>query len=379
MHLKSLHLRQFRNVARLDLDLAPGLNLFVGPNGAGKSNLLEAVAVLATSQSHRGADLKHLVQWEKDGMAVQGHFEGPEGVLFLETRQKAGRPRQIYVNGQLQRRLKDWMGRAPVVSFSPDDLNMVKGEPSVRRRALNAALSQVDAAYLEALQRFNKVLAERNAALRQIQEGEREKASLEPWTLAVLNDGAALTAARRAFVAEFIALVRLQHEALAGSADHVDLIYRPSFLSPDAGLEGLIAANKKRFLELREAEIAVGSTLIGPHRDDLDILLNGSPARDYASQGQQRTLALAVKLAEHDFLFQKLARRPLCLLDDVLSELDPVRRANLARTLMNNSQVLVSLTSLEDWPEARGPLTAEGCQIFEVKEGEVSPRPQAVL
>src|SRR5687767_5562498 len=129
MFLKTLSLRPLRNYSRLAITLSSHLNLFVGPNGSGKSNLLEAVSVLATGQSHRGADNKHLIQWEKEGLDLNGHFDGEER-LTLEVRQKKSRPRQVFLNTLAQKRAKDWIGRVPVVSFSPDDLHLVKGEPS---------------------------------------------------------------------------------------------------------------------------------------------------------------------------------------------------------------------------------------------------------
>lgn len=200
MRLQTLALRQFRNFEKLDLALSPGLNLFVGPNGSGKSNLMEAVGVLTTAQSHRGADAKHMIQREMDGLAVKGEFQGEEDLLTLELRQKAGRPRQTLVNGHVQKRLKDWLGRVPLVSFSPDDLALVKGEQSVRRRTLNAILCQVDPAYFEALQRYTKVTAERNAALRRMQEGGLAAGELDAWTSSLLKDGIYITLARRDFL-----------------------------------------------------------------------------------------------------------------------------------------------------------------------------------
>jgi len=354
------------------LELAPGLNVFVGPNGAGKSNLLEAVSILCTSQSHRGADAKHLFQTGKDEMLLRGKFDDPTEPEEMEVRQKAGRPRQFVLNGRPQKRLRDWLGRTPLVSFSPDDLDLVKGEPSIRRRALNAVLCQVDPDYLESLQRYNKILAERNAALRQVAEGENREI-VEPWTTSLLQEGVFLTLARRAFIAPFADGVRRRHAALASKPETVGLSYRPSFLLPSEDAEAVTAANRRRLTELREAEIAVGSTLVGPHRDDLDISLDGSPARDYASQGQQRTLSLAVKLAEGDFLQEKLGRAPVSLFDDVLSELDPDRKENLVSALSRHSQSLVSLTSLA---EADGLLDRQP-QIFDVADGAVRARTAA--
>lgn len=332
---------------------------------------MEAVSVLTTAQSHRGADARHMIQWKKDALAVKGEFQGEEDLLTMELRQKAARPRQTLVNGHLQKRLKDWLGRVPLVSFSPDDLALVKGEPSVRRRTLNTILCQVDAPYFEALQRYTKVTAERNAALRQLQEGRGDTGALDAWTSSLLKDGIFITLARRDFLSAFNDRLRAQQKRLSSGREEIDILYKPSLLLPDDNVENIFTANKNRLAQLRAAEIAMGATLIGPHRDDLEFSLNGSAARDYASQGQQRTIALALKLAEHEFLTMKLGRKPICLLDDVLSELDPARRTNLVEWFMDGSQCLVSLTALSDCPEA-SPALAQG-QVFHVAAGVLTP------
>jgi DNA replication and repair protein RecF len=364
MFLRQVSLRQFRNFSRLDASFSPGLNLLVGPNGSGKSNILEAVTVLGTAQGHRGADLRHMIQWGQDGLRLIGQFEGEEPVE-VDIRQKTGRARQIALNGRPQKRLRDWLGRVPVVSFSPDDLTLVKGEPSVRRRLLNNALCQTDPDYLERLQRFNKVVAERNAALRQVQDG-MDRSVLEPWNASLLKDGAAVSLARQDFLNAFRLSVEEVHARLVGRRERVDLTYKPSLrLAPDA--EATAEINRQRLKELAEAEIAVGATLVGPHRDDVEIALDGQAARDYASQGQQRTLVLAVKIAEQEFLSRRLGRRPLFILDDVFSELDPSRREHLVESLAEAAQCLVSLTSLSDWTEAGRMARTGRCHIFDVQ------------
>jgi DNA replication and repair protein RecF len=372
MFLRTLTLRQFRNYATLDGSFDPRLNLFIGPNGSGKSNLMEAVSVLATGRSHRGADPKHLLQWGTSGFALAGVFGGEEDVE-LEIRQKAGRPRQVLVNGAAQKRLRQWVGRVPVVSFSPDDLDMVKGEPSVRRRVLNAVLCQTDPAYLDALQRYNKVMEERNAALRQVQEREQPPGILEPWDAALVKEGVFLSLARRLFISEFGARVAERHAALTGGREKAAFGYKPSLHRLEEGEEVAVASNRRRQVELREAEVALGASLIGPHRDDVELSLNGSPARAYASQGQQRTLALAVKLAELEYVTARLGRRPVCLLDDMLSELDPSRRDNLVSALGPDAQCFVSLTDLSEWPA--GSLGLAGAGLYEVRGGALVPRP----
>ncbi len=370
MHLKSLSVRQFRNYSRLDLSLSPGLNVLCGPNGSGKSNLLEAVAFLCAGQSHRGADPRHLLQWEKEGFSLSGAFEG-EDPLTLEVRQKKGRARQVLLDGRPQKRIRDWAGRAPVVSFSPDDLHLVKGEPALRRRFLNAVLCQVDGRYWETLERYQKILEERNAALRQVREEAQSPSVLEPWDLSLLKEGLFLSFARRDFLADFDGRAARQHLRLSGGRERVRLTYKPSLLLSEEGPEAALAANRKRLQDLREGEIALGSTLAGPHRDDVELSLDDAPARAYASQGQQRTLAMALKRAEQEYLAERLGRRPLCLLDDVLSELDPARRDSLVEAFSDGAQCLVTLTSAADWPGAAA-FGGNGSRLFQVRDGALA-------
>jgi DNA replication and repair protein RecF len=364
--LKSLELRQFRNFTRLQLLPAPGLNVLVGSNGAGKSNILESVAVVATGQSHRGAEPRHLLQEGKDEMAVVAELEGEEPIA-LEIRQKRGRMRQVKLNNRPQGRLRDWGGRVPVVAFSPEDLELIKGEPGVRRRALNAVLTQVSSEYAEALARYQKILEERNATLRRIREGGARASALEPWDLVLLKEGARLTMARQRFLSDFSGRVQRRQRDFSVGRDRGTLMYRPSFHLPSESEDEVSEANRRRLGDLREGEIALGSTLIGPHRDEVEFRLDDEPAKTRASQGQIRTLALAWKWEERLFLRERLAREPLCLLDDVFSELDPERRHHLTELLMTGVQAFITLTDLSTW----GAYGLGEARVFEVREGQV--------
>lgn len=363
MRLQSLTLRQFRSHRELDLPVEPGVNLFVGSNGAGKTNLIEAVSVLATGQSPRGADTESLIQWGETGFSIRGVFIFDDPALdplTLEMKVRAGAPRVIRENERTPVRLRDLLGRVPMVSFVPEDLSLVKGEPELRRQAIDMILMQVDAAYLQTLRRFGEILRSRNAALRQIGDGEAPVDTLDSWDAAFVEAGLLITDKRAAFMKDFSPRAARVHERVSGGKETMTLTYRPSLshASEPADLgEARSEFWRQELKKTRDREIAVGSSLMGPQRDDFIFSLNGRLARAFASEGQKRTCAVAFKLAEIPFVEERLGQRPICLLDDVLSELDHERAEHLLDELSRTGQCLVTLTGFESWPRHR-PLPA---------------------
>ncbi len=348
------------------------MNLFLGSNGAGKTNLLEALSVLATGVSPRGAEPETMVQWEAGGFAIAGDFasaalgDGPvQEPIRLEMKYRSGASRVIRENGVTAVRLRDLVGRVPLVSFVPEDLSMVKGEPELRRRALNLVLLQADRLYAETLRQYQDVVKARNAALRQLEEGSLPSGALRPWDEALIELGLQICRSRAEFVQEFSPEVSRVHERVTGGKETSRLEYRPSFGGPwDAQAPG-------RWHEIlartRPQELAIGSTLTGPHRDDMIFILNDRPARVHASEGQKRTCAVAFKLAELPYIQRKLGQKPICLLDDVLSELDAERAHHLLHELSRTGQCFVTMTGLESWPrEFELPAS-----IFRVNENSV--------
>lgn len=353
MYLQTILLRQFRSHRELQLAVDPGVNLFLGPNGAGKTNLIEAVAVLTTGISPRGAEPETMVPWGEEGFALKGRFayETPGlDPVTLEMKYRSGSRRVIRENEKIEVRLKDLLGRVPLVSFVPEDLSMVKGEPDLRRRAVDMVLVQVDPAYADALRRYKDALKSRNAALRQMAEQQIDRAALEPWDDAVIAAGLVVCRKRAAFLEDFSARVADLQLRISGGRESAELRYRPSFEGPWDG-PAAAEAWKAKLQRSEAAELATGSTLTGPHRDDILFLLNGRPARHYASEGQKRTCAVAFKLAEVPYVHEKLGQKPICLLDDVLSELDAQRAEQLLHELSQTGQCLVTMTGLESWPK----------------------------
>lgn len=370
MHLRSIHLRQFRNHHQLELAVQPGVNLFIGPNAAGKTNLIEAIAVLATGVSPRGADAENMVQWGEEGFSIKGQFGYEDSVvepLTLEMKYHIGSTRTIRQNDQTAVRLKDLIGRVPIVSFVPEDLSLVKGEPELRRRAMNMILMQVDPSYTEVFRRYTEALKSRNAALRQLAAGQITRSALEPWDAAVIHFGLVVSQKRADLIEEFSSRVSFVQQRVSGGRETLALEYKPSFAGPWDEAE---ASRWRDAFRVAEAhDLALGSTSIGPHRDDILFILNDRPAKSFASEGQKRTCAVAFKLAEIPYIHQKLGQKPICLLDDVLSELDAERAEHLLNELSRTGQCFVTLTGLESWPQqVRLPAS-----IYRVSETGIVP------
>lgn len=404
MFLKSITLRQFRNHRQLELSVQPGVNLFLGPNGAGKTNLIEALAVLATGTSPRGAEPETMVPWGEEGFSLRGEFlphvtlrssskTGDEGSpsfeesdsspsaqndnvdgapLVLEMKYRVGSTRSIRQNGGETVRLRDLLGKVPLVSFVPEDLSLVKGEPELRRKAVNMVLSQVDPGYAHELRRYGEALKSRNAALRQLADNQISEDALAPWDGAVMDAGLALCRKRSAFLADFSPRVARVHHRVSGGRESIRLEYRPSFAGPwdDDARDRWT----QEFRRTRPQELALGSTMVGPHRDDVLFLLDGRPAKSFGSEGQKRTCAVAFKLAEIPFLQEKLGDKPICLLDDVLSELDAQRASHLLQELSRTGQCFVTMTGLESWPKDCDLPAA----VYHVREGSVEHEPVPV-
>lgn len=367
MHVEHLSLLNFRNYVRLDLDLGPGLTMIEGANGQGKSNLLEAIFLLATTRSPRtqaDRELLHWLAWESEQpfarvvgrvqrrqgpaeIAITIHGEREDGVQVATKR--------VRVNG-VPRRAIDLLGQVQVVLFGPDDLSLVSGPPALRRRYLDLTIAQVDARYVRALAHYQRVLQQRNHLLRQLRERRTGEDELRFWDEELTRDGVLIVAERQRAVDQLCDLARATHYRLAGSTERLQVLYRPNLPLPDEGGQRIFLAH---LAQTRARELAQGVSLAGPHRDDLAFLLDGVDVQRFGSRGQQRTVALALRLAETAFLRQRSDDEPILLLDDVLSELDAERQHRVLEAVAPAEQVLLTTTEralLRGWEVGRARL-----------------------
>jgi DNA replication and repair protein RecF len=342
VRLTSLQLRNYRNYSRLDLEPGSRLNVFLGANGQGKTNLLESVALLALSTSPRARRDSELVgplaPEARVGALVESGERRAEIRISIRVEGERAR-RRIEVDGQ-PRRAVDLPGLFRVTLFWPDDLNLVKAGPEHRRRLLNEMLVQVRQGYARALSRYGRVLEQRNSLLKQVAAGDQPAGALDVWDLELARLGAELVEARAGVVEGLAAAAAAGHAAISGG-EVLDLTYAGP---PD----DLLAALQR----VRGDDLRRGSTTVGPHRDDVVIRLDGRDARAFASQGQQRTAVVSIKLAEASLMAEMTGERPVLLLDDVLSELDAERRRSLLERLGEPGQVIITSVEADPFPDA---------------------------
>ena len=342
MRLVSLTLRNYRNYARLQVDLQPQLNLFLGKNAQGKTNLLEAIAILALSaspRSRRESDLIGPLAGEAE-VAAEVEKDGRRLEIAIKVTQGPERTvKTIRVDGAA-RRAVDLPGEMQATLFWPEDLNLVKGGPEHRRRFLNEMLVQVVRGYGRTLASYRRVLEQRNGLLKRIAGGLEGRASLPVWDQELAVLGSQLARVRAEAVSELAPLATGNHQAIAGGE-----LLEVEYSGPPDDLEGALLGSI-------EEDLRRGTTGVGPHRDDLAIRIAGADARSFASQGQQRTAVVSLKLAESDLIEARCGERPILLLDDVLSELDAGRREALLGRVGEAGQVVVTSVEAEPFPTA---------------------------
>ena len=344
MRVDRLWLTDFRNYESADLTLAPGLTVVVGDNGEGKTNLLEAVGYLASLSSFRGAPDDALVRQGAERAVVRAEADRDGRSLLIEAEVVVSGRNRVQVNRQPLRRARDLLGALRISAFSPDDLVLVKGGPAERRRYLDDALVALHPRNDQLRSDFDRILRQRNALLKSAGGRLDRDASftLDVWDARLVDVGEALVAARVELVDRLRPLLGGAYDELARTPAEIDVSYVASWR--EAGLAGALAAG-------RTDDVRRGVSLVGPHRDDMALTIAGRPSRTHASQGEQRSLALALRLAAHALVTDVTGSPPVLLLDDVFSELDPGRSAALLRLLPVGQALLTTAGHVPD--EAR--------------------------
>ena len=359
MRLLHLSLNNFRNYDRLDLDVPPGVTVFWGDNAQGKSNLLEAVYYLATMRSFRAGLDRHVMTWAESfdpfrftRIAAQiergGNHVNIDIVLRGDTRGDEGETtplsKRIKIN-DVPKRAIDVVGTMTVVMFSPSDLQLVEGSPTIRRRYLDVTLSQEDPKYCRGLAHYNRVLIQRNHLLRSIRDRGTKVEEMHFWNDELIEAGSYLVRRRLATVTELAMVAQDSYATLSRTAEALQVSYRTNVIDTDSGCpvtDDIRLAFKARLDAVAQREVRFGVSLVGPHRDDLMFSLDGHAVSEFGSRGQQRTVALALKLAEMEHLARETGDSPVLLLDDVFSELDGHRRERVLHAVRQNQQVFIT-------------------------------------
>lgn len=378
VRVDQIALANYRNYAMLNLPIDAQLCIFVGENAQGKTNLLEALYFLATARSFRALRDDDLIQWGHAEASLSCSVEREVGEAAIRVRICRGRQKILTVNGQPVRRHADLLGYLNVVTFSPDDLQLVKGGPAERRRFLDVELAQVSHTYRHDLSAYARILRQRNNLLKEISEHRLGQELLGAWNTQLLETGSRVMAKRAEAVWRLSAMGQVVHREITQAGEMLTINYRPFFarpgeLPPEEGSWEDLSVVRRRFAaemqRLQSAETARGQTLVGPQRDDLEFLINERDVRTFGSQGQQRTAVLSCKLAEIEFMRSETGEYPVLLLDDVMSELDEARRHYFLATVSGRVQTFITTTGLHSF----SPEFLAQAQVARIVDGEVHP------
>ncbi len=364
MQLKRLTLRNFRNFPQIDLRFGFSPTIFIGNNAQGKSNLLEAIYFLVSGRSPRTTKDNEMVRWDCEATYLRGEIERAGSDILLEIIQPRVGKRTIKFNNNKLNRLTELIGQIKVSIFSAEDLGVVKADPSYRRRFIDLSLFQLSPQYLFYSQRYQKILQQRNMLLKRVRDKEASPDQLEVWDKQLIDVGAELMLRRINYISRLDDVSSGIHRLLTEGVEKLEIVYEPSFPinigrvegglpSPieGDGLERIKDSYRQKIRQRRGIEIHRGMTLYGPHRDDLIFYVNDVDMKVYGSQGQQRTIALSLKLAELEIIGEEAEEAPLLLLDDVASELDDPRREFVFTQLEKEKvQIFITGNRLDDFP-----------------------------
>jgi len=344
MELTHLSLRGYRNLEPLDLDFPSGITVLWGRNAQGKTNLLESVYLCCLGRSHRPLREQNLIREGETQAFVGARVRQRDGIHTVEIALSAPHKKAIRVNGTAIRRMSELMGHTTAVIFSPEDLQLIREGPSARRRFMDTTLSQIYPSYCLNLQQYHKALASRNDLLRTAAHQPEQKEMLFVWDEQLADLGSRLVLARRDFLENLACMAGDIHSSVSDGHEKFLLEYNPDITGEDGQdiRQNLLSALERS----RERDLRLQSTQAGPHRDDMEVLLNGSSARNQASQGQVRTCAISIKLAQMHWMKQATGEMPILLLDDVYSELDRSRRELLQKTI-SGAQTILTCTDMD--------------------------------
>ncbi|MDO4961007.1 MAG: DNA replication/repair protein RecF [Eubacteriales bacterium] len=358
MIIQSIELNNFRNYESLDISLDKGVNIFYGNNAQGKTNILDAVYVGCTSKSHRLSKDREMIKFDCNESHIRLKLLKRDVPYKIDMHLKKNNSKGIAINGMPIRRSSELFGIANVVIFSPEDLNIIKDGPSERRRFIDLELCQLNKIYVHNIISYTKVVNQKNKLLKEYEYRKDAADLIDIYNLQLIQYGTEVINIRADFIDKLNEYIKKIHSEITGGTENINLIYSSNTNVSD------FEENLKRY---RQQEIRSGMSLVGPHRDDIDFIINNINVRHYGSQGQQRTAVLSLKLSEIKMVEEIIGERPLLLLDDVLSELDRKRQNQLLNSI-NGGQTLITCTGLDDFVDNRFHID----KVFKVSNGSVT-------
>lgn len=343
MIIKRLRVQNFRNYGDLDCIFEPGLNMIIGENAQGKTNVLEAIYSACTGRSFRTRDDKDMIQFNKDYARIHLDLEESVQHTSLDLTLLKNSSKEIRVNRIPIQTYGELIGKALVIVFSPDDLRLVKEGPQERRKYLDREISLISPTYYHSLIRYHKVLKQRNKLLKILQFSQSQRDTLENWDEQLCNFGADIIERRLKFISQISEVSHEMHHDISVGKEALSVHYVSlSDVSEGSGCDTIAYEMKKKLMMQVDSDIHRGTTSVGPHRDDFILRVNNLVLRDYGSQGQHRSAALALKLSGIEIIRRETGRYPVVLLDDVMSELDPGRQNALLKSLTNTQIIMTS-------------------------------------
>lgn len=364
MIVKSLELNNYRNYKTLTIDFEKGTNILYGNNAQGKTNILEAIYLSGTTKSHKGSKDREIIQFGEDESHIRTFVEKQGKQFQIDMHLKKHRTKGIAINRIPIKKASELFGILNIVFFSPEDLNIIKNGPQERRRFMDIELCQLDKIYLSDLTKYNKILNQRNRLLKDIYFKPELKDTLSVWDNQLIEYGKKIIHSRRKFVNQLNEIVTKIHSSISGGKEEMILTYEPSIREE---------IFEEELNKVQEKDLKLGQTTTGPHRDDLSFTIHGVDIRRFGSQGQQRTSALSLKLAEIELVKEIIKDTPVLLLDDVLSELDSSRQNYLLNNIQD-TQTIITCTGLDEFIRNRFHIN----RVFEVIEGEVFEKSHAI-
>lgn len=348
MYIEQLLLKNYRNYDELDIQFENKVNVILGENAQGKTNVMESIYVLAMAKSHRTSNDKDLIRWDQEYAKIEGRVQKARGSLPMQlVISKKGKKAKC--NHIEQQKLSQYVGNMNVVMFAPEDLHLVKGSPQVRRRFIDMEIGQVSPIYLHDISQYQKILQQRNHYLKQLQiKKQTDHTMLDILTEQFIQTAVKIVTKRFEFLQLLENWAKPIHEGISRGLESLKIEYKPSAdVSDEQDLSKMVNVYEEKFSKIKNREIERGVTMFGPHRDDLVFYVNGRDVQTFGSQGQQRTTALSVKLAEIELIHSEIGEYPILLLDDVLSELDDYRQSHLLNTIQGKVQTFVTTTSVD--------------------------------